>query len=126
MGEVTDTSEKTAVDNLLNRRMARAVSMMGLPARDAENVCTRCGVPDVHCQCVGADGRRRCCGGIDPSCESAETCATSGWREVERLHAELAVAHDRIDELSALLGDLLNDCDNWGIVPHTRYEEALA
>ena len=46
--------------------------------------------------------------------------------EVERLHAELVAAHARIDVLSELLGDLLNDCDNWGIVPHTRYEEALA
>lgn len=114
------------VENLLNRRMAKAVSMMGLPPRDAENVCTRCGAPAVHCQCIGADGRRKCCGGIDPSCDGAAVCADHGWREVERLHAELVAAHARIDVLSELLGDLLNDCDNWGIVPHTRYEEALA
>lgn len=70
--------------------------------------------------------RRKCCGGIDPSCDGAAVCADHGWREVERLHAELVAAHARIDVLSELLGDLLNDCDNWGIVPHTRYEEALA
>jgi hypothetical protein len=38
-------------ENLLNRRMAKALSMMKLPPRDDENVCTLCGVPDVHCQC---------------------------------------------------------------------------
>jgi len=63
---------------------------------------------------------------FDPSCDGAAVCADHGWREVERLHAELVAAHARIDVLSELLGDLLNDCDNWGIVPHTRYEEALA
>ena len=39
-------------DNLLNRRIKKAISMMRLPRTlDDDGICTRCGVPDVHCQC---------------------------------------------------------------------------
>lgn len=41
-------------DNFLNRRMAKALSMMSLPERDDENVCVECGAPDIHCQCINA------------------------------------------------------------------------
>lgn len=40
-------------DNLLNRRRRRKdlARIVGPRTLDGENVCTRCGVPDVHCQC---------------------------------------------------------------------------
>lgn len=45
------SGDRKAPASLLQRSMDKAVSMMRLPPRDEENVCTRCGVPDVHCQC---------------------------------------------------------------------------
>ena len=39
-------------DNLLNRRRRKDLArIVGPRTLDGENVCTRCGVPDVHCQC---------------------------------------------------------------------------
>lgn len=39
-------------DNLLNRRRRKDLArIVGPRTLDGENICTRCGVPDVHCQC---------------------------------------------------------------------------
>lgn len=58
--------------------------------------------------------------------ESVDVQARNALDEIDDLRAELAAARDRIDELSALLCDLLNDCTNWGVAPNDRYAEALA
>ena len=43
-------------DSLLNRRRRKDLArIVGPRTLDAENICTRCGVPDVHCQCPDVD-----------------------------------------------------------------------
>ncbi len=61
--------------------------------------------------------------------ENAESMYRRALHVLLVAHTELCVDHDvtldRVDELSDLLRDLLNDCDNWGVAPDDRYREAL-
>ena len=45
-------NDRLPPENLLNRRRRKDLArIVGPRTLDDENVCTRCGVPDVHCQC---------------------------------------------------------------------------
>jgi hypothetical protein len=58
------------MESLLNRRRRNDLArIVGPRTLDAENICTRCGVPDVHCWCSDANERQWQADDVAPSYE---------------------------------------------------------
>lgn len=78
-------------DNLLNRRRRKDLArIVGPRTLDGENVCTRCGVPDVHCQC---DDR------IDYDAQFDEGTARDDYAELRRIVKKIGLLHAERERL---------------------------
>ena len=84
-------------DNLLNRRRRKDLArIVGPRTLDGENICTRCGLPNVHCQCEDIVDQPPV-SHARQTCSDGESFCSLAADEVERLRAELAQANAHAD-----------------------------
>lgn len=100
-------------DNLLNRRRRKDLARIDGPRTlDGENICTRCGVPDVHCQCEDIVDQPPV-SHARQTCSDGESFCSLAADEVERLRAELADMSDRVAAWTDTARQYARNADYW-------------